>query len=171
MGKYRRAKAGRIVTGVKELDRKLKKVETKLANKAARAGLLKGVRLGAKLAKKEVPSKLKSVKKSIGSSVKKSKGGESKGITQAKFGVSVGKKSKAKPAKRSSHGGVGITSDNVHWFVLGTANRETSSGKSTGRMPANDIIQKAFKSGKSKIRKAVVSKATEVLKKELAKLK
>ena len=160
--------AERILTGDKALDRKLKFLERKAANRAARAGLGKGARLAAKKIKAEVPSSLKSVRRAIGHSVKKGKGG----ITTAKAGAAVGKASKAKAPKRSSGGGVGISRANIHWWILGTGDRtQKTTGRATGKMPAHGVVKaavaKSMSSIKSAIREGVKSSLMRAAKKKV----
>lgn len=134
--------AERIVTGVKELDRKLKLLDRKAANRAARAGLNKGARLSAKKIKAEIPSKQKSIRKAIGSSGAKK---QANGITTAKAGAGVGKRTKA--VDRANKPGVGISKQNIHWWVLGTNQRTRKGGGSTGAMPPHPIVKRAVGSG------------------------
>lgn len=142
----------RILTGDKALDRKLKFLERKAGNRAARAGLGKGARLAAKKIKSEVPSRLKTVRRAIGSSVKKGRDG----ITTAKAGAAVGKASKAKAAKRSTGGGVGIGRQNIHWWILGTGERTQSrTGRATGRTTSHGVVLAAVTKSMSSIRSAI----------------
>ena len=150
----------RIVTGHKAIDRRLRHLARKSANKAARAGLNKGVRIGAKELKKAVPSRLKSVRATIGSSVKKSK---KTGVTVAKFGFAVGKSRRKKAAKRSTIAGVGISRQNVHWWVLGTSHR---SGR--GKMPPQRITKKLTLGG---VKSATEKGTRDAIQRELKKLK
>jgi len=128
----------RILTGDKALDRKLKNLGRKAANRAARAGLGRGARMAAKRIKSEIPSSLKSVRRAIGSSVKKGTGG----ITTAKAGASVGKGSKA-----------GKT---IHWWILGTAERtQATTGRSTGKSPAHGVVVSAVSKAAGSIKAAI----------------
>jgi hypothetical protein len=71
-------------------------------------------------------------------------------VAAAKLGVAVGRGSKA-IRRVTSRGGVGIDSRNVHWMILGTADRYTGTKRSrlgrqdtgkrkrfTGRMPPQE---------------------------------
>lgn len=164
--------AERIVTGVRSLDRKLKRLARKSANKAARSGLGKGARLGAKLVKKEIPSKQKGIRKAIGSSVKKAKGGANKGITQAKFGTAGKRKASATAAENRDkrRPGVGISSQNVHWWITGTAKRtQKKTGRNTGKMPAHPVVKDAMKGGLSQVKKAVIAGTKAAIVREMKK--
>lgn len=147
----------RIIFGIPELDKRLEGLKIAVANRCARAGLTKGARLAAKKIKAEVPSKDKHLRKAIGSSVKKQKGGPNRGYTQAKAGAAVGRASKATEKKaRGNRGGVGISAENIHWYILGTQERTVKkTGQRSGKMPANPIVQRAMASGKSQVIEAI----------------
>lgn len=156
----------RIVTGDKALDRRLKRFARKPANRIARAGLNKGARLAAKQIKQKVPSRLKSVRAAIGSSVKKSK----HGVTQAKAGAAVGKSRRKKSPKRTTGFGEGISRQNVHWWVLGTEERQREdTGQNTGKMPEQPVVREGFKSGP--VMTAIKEGSTKQIKRELAKVR
>lgn len=59
-------------------------------------------------------------RKTLGKGLRKTKG-----THQGKAGFAVGKQSKAK--KEAAGKGVGISSTNIHWFVLGTTDRYTGT--------------------------------------------
>ena len=128
----------------------------------------------AKAIKAEVPSKWKEGRKAIGFSFIRGKG-KFTGTTFAKAGVGAGLKKKAREKREASKGGrngrkgVGIGVANFHWFILGTAERETGSkrvgahrrgvknkrvatgGKvhKTGRMKPNHIVQRGAQKGRA----------------------
>lgn len=140
-----------LLTGVEECDKLLKSVGKKIGNRVARRVLSSGVRLAVKKIKAQTD--VRSVKKSIGGTVKR----KSRGTTiVAKAGAAVGiKKAKAAP-KGGTRGGVGIAAENVHWYILGTAERTVKkTGQKVGRMPAHDIVKSANVGGpvKALIRK------------------
>lgn len=141
-----------FLTGVEELDVMLKAVGKKIGNRAARAVLSMAVRLAVKKIKAKVPSSQKSVRKAIGGNVKKRKGGADRGLTTAKAGAAVGMKSKARlKSKRGGRQGIGIGPENVHWYILGTNERATKSGRRTGKMPAHPIVKEAMAAGGGEI--------------------
>ena len=115
----------------------------------------KGLRHLQKNIKGEIPSEWKQLKPLIGARMFRSVAGKD---PEGKVGAGVGKQTKARKAKaadRAAAGksgakkGVGISAANVHWPILGTANRQTKSGKSTGRMPPQvpDIVRNGVKKG------------------------
>jgi hypothetical protein len=91
---------------------------------------------------------------------------------QAKAGFAVGKPSKVKAAKArkrsAAGGGVGVSAANIHWFVLGTADRTTKSGHSTGRIsPAfTGVMQQAFSASQSTMVAVARAKISQVIERE-----
>lgn len=158
------------LTGVKELDRALMSLGESKIKRVTRSAVGKSLRVLAKGIKQKVPPQFKGIKKAIGSRFNKAKGGAAKGQVQAKVGVGVGmprfKKSKdgtwVKSTKFSSgdrkSGGVGISAQNAHWFILGTKDRvQKTTHKSTGRMSPQ--VSRIVKDGVA----AAESKAMSVL--------
>lgn len=155
-----------IMTGIKSLDKKLDQLDRKTRNRVARSALSKGASVGAKAVKKEIPSLQKDVRKAIGHSTKKRKSSDF--VTVSQFGT-TGKRSASVKKKRSASGGVGISKENVHWYLMGTKKRFHKSGKSTGKMPAHNVVAKGAKKAKRSIIKAMKDRAKAVLMKEVAK--
>jgi len=119
----------RFLTGYKELDKALGSLKESAANKLLRPAMGKALRTIAKSIRQQVPAKYKDAKRAIGSRFGKAK---KKGQIVAKAGSGVGIKFKriakeqAKRAtKKKKTGGVGISAQNIHWFILGTADRQT----------------------------------------------
>lgn len=132
-----------VITGVKELDRKLRRLATKDEKKISRKAVGKALTPIARAIRALAPvGKTKSLKKAIGKSFKKNK---RKGVTEAKAGVNVGKKVRRKDGSSGSapHG---------HLVTIGTSNRYTKTGASRGRNRANDFVNRGFNAaaGKSK---------------------
>lgn len=153
-----------ILTGIKELDKELNRLDRKVSNKVARSTLRKGGSIGAKAVRKEIPSLQKSARKAIGHSVKKGKAG----ITEAKIGTTGKRTSSSKRTKKHS-GGVGITKNNIHWYLLGTAKRRHKSGKNTGAMPGNDAVSKGILKSRSAMKAGMIKQAEKTLAKEVSK--
>lgn len=105
-----------VVTGQREIDRKLASLKTRKAKSITRTGVTKMMRVIVRGIKAEVPGNVKDLKRTIGYSVKT----ESNEIV-GKAGPSVGK-SRGKVRTRTKKRGVGISRQNAHWFVLGTKN-------------------------------------------------
>ena len=175
-----RLKAQRTVLGIPELDKRLEGLQLAVANRVARSALAKGARVAAKTIKSEIPSRHKAMRKAIGSSVKRVKSGPNKGFTQAKAGAAVGKKAAKQKAEaeqtkaqRKAEGkpGVGISAQNIHWYILGTRERTvTKTGQRVGKMPANPIIQQAMARGKGRVFLAVRTGFEDAFERERAKL-
>ena len=161
--------AERIVLGIDELDRLLRKIPAAQANRAARAGLLKGARLAARLIKAQIPSRYKGVRAAISGRLRRSQPGQP--LTAL---AGAGRKSRRKTTpKRTSKGGVGISSANVHWFLLGTGERSrTSKGDApTGRMPQFPAVKQAMSGGLASVMQAVTDGVRQQFERELAKIK
>lgn len=163
----------RLITGDKELDAALQRLKLGTANKVARPALAKGARVLLKNMKGRVPPDKKYIKRALGMVVD-AKGGEKKDEQRAKVGAGVGKSSKVE-AKRSGKntGGVGIGGPNVHWALLGTGQRKTESGRSTGAMPPQvpGLVQDAAKSSAAEVKSAIREEATRRLTLLVAKKK
>lgn len=126
----------RVVTGLDDIDKLLKKFERVHANAIAVAAIRGGAKRAAKSMKASIPSAEKRIRKAIGYRVVR---GNSKRFTSAKAGASVGS-SKAKfrsiEQDRDDKPGVGISAANIHWWILGTIPRvQKTTGKQTGAMP------------------------------------
>lgn len=155
---HRRRSPGRIVLGHDVLDATLKDFNVAAANRIARSGLGKSVRVVSKAIKAQVPSGMKGVRGAIGYRVGSGKGrGRSSGVTHAKAGTVhtratktagtktakvMGKKTRFRSARRRP--GVGISWNNIHWWIMGTGPRvQKTTGRSTGVMPPQKPIVKA----------------------------
>lgn len=181
MASYRRSKSPVILTGIDEVDERLKEMQTAAANRAARAGLAAGGRAFVKDAKAKIPSTMKDAKKVIGFRIKKAKRGPSKGYTEAKAGAAVGKKKQLSMPDRAGRKGVGIGTRNIHWFILGTKERHIKKGGkngwppvgwSTGRMlrngaaPLQGIISQTWAGGKSRYQSIIKDVTLRAIKRE-----
>ena len=152
-----------ILTGIPELDKTLSTLRKTTANKVARAALRKGASIGAKAVKREIPSLQKNARKAIGHSVKRSK---VSGQTVAMFGT-AGKRS---ASKKHQSKGVGISSANIHWLLLGTKERSHKSGKATGEMPGSDAVSKGANKSKQEMFSGMTSQAEKTLLREVSKI-
>ena len=117
------------IQGFAELDRKLAAIANQGKVKGlARNGIRAGQRVVVKAIKGKIPGKYKDARKAIGSSFKRAKVGETAGQMVCKIGAAVGIKrmskseSEANKFERRLRGkkGVGISAQNIHWFILGT---------------------------------------------------
>lgn len=160
--------ASRILTGDKEIDRKLERLKTGVANKIVRRGMTKALRLITKGIKSEVPSPYKDAKRAIGYRFDK-KGGASRDQVRAKAGAGVGKQRKPKERGKGRRG-VGISGANIHWAILGTDERQTKTHP-TGVMPPimPDIVKAGFNKTSSQAMAVIASEVTAGIEAEAAK--
>jgi hypothetical protein len=171
------------IYGDKRLDRKLKSLEKKAADRIAHAGVRKSVQVIAKAIKKEVPSRFKNARKGIGWKATKghkaSKYRKNTVKPQSKAGVGVGmKKAKRKQllgefrrSRTYPQKGVGIGAGNFHWWVIGTNDRTTRRGTTTGstRARMSGMAIKAAMSSKGAIKTAMAKEVSRQLIKEARK--
>jgi hypothetical protein len=151
----------RLITGVKELDANLQRLKLGTANKVARPALRAGARVLLKSMKARVPAQHKDAKRALGMAVD-----AKRGVQRAKVGAGVGKAYKAEPKRSGKNsGGVGIGGRNAHWFFLGTGDRVTKSGKSTGQMKPlmPGLVKDATQASKPEIETAIRTEATKQL--------
>jgi hypothetical protein len=122
----------RGIEGLRDLDMRFTKLRTNGATKLARAGVNASLRALVKALKSSItasrasPELQEAARLTLAKRLIKQREG---GGGKAGFGVGQGKarlnkitKSKAGHEKRGG-GGVGVSSNNVHWFVLGTEER------------------------------------------------
>lgn len=117
------------VNGVEELIKEFSTL-AKDQRKVARVALQSAMKVIAKEMASQLDPRVKELGKSVGYRIAIYRGQ----VTRAKVGFNVGKgasKKRIKP-KRSSRGGVGIGSQNLHWFILGTDARYTGKLKHRG---------------------------------------
>jgi len=83
----------------------------------------------------------------------------------AKVGLGVGKRKKPPPRTRS---GVGVSKQNIHWFVLGTKERVTKTGKPRGKIEPmlSGIVGRRLSTLSEKIHQGM----TDVLKQQIKSL-
>jgi hypothetical protein len=182
------------VLGVESVKKKLEALRLSVRNKLERQAVSAGLRMLAKAIKSEVPSAWKEGRKAIGFSFIRGKG-KFAGTTFAKAGVGAGIKKKAREKREASKGsrngrkGVGIGVANLHWFILGTAERETGSkrvgahrrgvvnrrvltGKKvrkTGRIKPNPIVTRGASKGRAASIKAMADNFAAGIEREAAK--
>ncbi len=154
----------KFLTGDKALDRRLQEVGTRIANKAVAAGIRAGLTTISKAIRSEIDNPR--VRKAIGSRFKRKR---TKGITSAKVGGGVGRRG-AKPARRG-RAGVGITKENVHWYLLGTAQRANQHGHNRGRMPPHPAVKLGFAKSQSSAMAKVSERIRSTIDREVNKLR
>lgn len=158
------------VKGDKLIDKQFLKVAGRGSRSAAKAGLSKAMTIIARGIRAAIPPKAKSVKKAVGQ--RHAKGGKRGSLEfSAKVGLGVGKASKSKKERDPDKPGVGISKANVHWWELGTTNRKTRKGKSTGAMPKGPpVVRQGFDAKKTEALRAAIATTKKKIK-EAAKKK
>lgn len=175
----------KAITGDKELDKKLRDLSTKGARKAMASGInasltpiVKAIRAGVNAS--SASANLKSqARKAVGKRFVR--GGTSRmgkttaQVAKAGFGVGFSGKRRQKAiasaAGKSKSRGAGISIGNIHWPVLGTAQRRTKTGHPTGAMPRmfGGVVARAFMASKTASLEAARRKLAEVIRKEAQK--
>ena len=168
--------------GLKGLDKMLNTLNTtkdRTSKRVARAGILHGLTPLAKAMRSGINGSpasqtlKRAARKTIGKGLKK--GRCTGGMIAGKVGFGVGKPSKKKreaaTARSSSGHGVGIAASNIHWPVLGTDERKTEAGKSTGKLDPffEGVVKQAAATASPAMLKAMQMKCTQVLARETAK--
>jgi hypothetical protein len=140
-----------VVFGAKELDRKMLRMVDTGSKVAMVRAIDAGMRPIAKAMRAAVNASdastflKREARKSIGHRFKKNTRGRKSPIREAKVGFAVGKRKKSVQAAVKARGkrlaagkgggrGVGISAQNIHWFVLGTDERKHKSGHRVGRI-------------------------------------
>lgn len=121
------------ITGVGELDKKLKSLTKSVQSKIIKKAMTAGTKVVAQAIRRLMPSSFKGAKKTIGFRVNKPAKGRFKGVTFAKAGAGVGMSKKrrqgmaSKAKGRGTRPGVGIGVGNIMWFLEGTKDRYTGT--------------------------------------------
>lgn len=162
--------------GFDQLLAKLTKLEDKKEKRIARAGVSAGIKALVAAQKAAVNSApisgaLKAAaRKAIGKRIVKDQGA----IVAGKAGFGVGKSTRKK--RESAHQrhmrgqggahetkGVGASAANIHWFVLGTQERETAGGHGTGEVPS--LLAGAIQTASTGAGEAMINAARDKIKK------
>jgi len=160
-----------VLTGQKELDRKLSEMSRSVVRKVAAPAVQRALTIMKKSIQSEIPPKYKSAKRSIGKRFNKAKTGGNKGMVVAKVGAGVAAKTKAKAVDRKGKRGVGLSPRNIHWAILGTQRRQSKkTNADRGKMPAT--LADVVKSGIAKSEGQAMSQMVQTIRariKEFAK--
>ena len=152
------------ITGDKALDRKLSHLSDKGQARATKSAIGKALTVIARGIRNAIPPNLKSVKKTVGTKNKKNK---RKGIHEAKVGLGVGKQKKQ---ARAGKPGVGISKANVHWWALGTGERQKKDGQSTGAMPEGPkVVKEGYLASQGEARKKLMDTLRQKISEEAKK--
>lgn len=162
------------VDGLDSILRALSTLETKGAGRVLTAMIRGQMAPIQKQMKSDVNRKVKEGRKGVRSRFKNKK---KKNEITAKVGFGVGKKSKKAPAKINRkggrRGGVGISAQNIHWWVAGTKQRQTKRNANRGSMPSMQPGLAAIAATKSagKQNAEMIKRGALALEKEVLKLK
>lgn len=144
------------VTGDKELDAALKDLGKK-ANSIAASGVRAALNEIKKGVQSELPTRLR---RAIGSRFKKYRKGE----VTAKVGGAVGKARKYAGRRPAGSGrpGVGISGQNIHWYLAGTEPRvQKTTRRPTGKMPKVTAVPFGYAKSKAQAMVAARKKMRE----------
>lgn len=164
------------IDGIESLMKRLNLLEKKSAGKVMASMIRGGLNVIGKQMKSDVDPKVKLGRKAVKSRFKNDK---RRGFITAKVGFGVARKRgksltpKAPAAKRK--GGVGISAQNIHWWVAGTKQRTTKKLKlnaNRGRMPSMQpgLARIAASKAAGKVKAEMIKRGALQLKKEVAKL-
>jgi hypothetical protein len=129
-------KADVSVSGLKELILEFSTL-TKDQRKVAKIALQSAMKVIAAEMANQLDPRVNELGKSVGYRIAIYRGQ----VTKAKVGFNVGKGAKKRRSikgRRSSKGGVGIGSQNLHWFILGTDARYTGKLKHRGKFKESE---------------------------------
>ncbi len=176
---------------IQGLDKLLKSLEQlrrpSATNRVLKAALSGGLTAIGKQMKKDLSPRVKLGRAAVKTKIK-AKGGK----VTAKVGFGVGRKknltpkqmavSSAAAAGRGKRGGVGITAQNVHWWIAGTRHRYAGVNYRTKKLTGGAIISRgimpamqkglafnALQKTKSKIHAEMEKRAGKALAKEIAR--
>lgn len=152
-----------FVTGDRKLDRTLKIIATKVAEKAVASGIRAGLGELRKSIRAQIPQP--AVRKAVATRFKRRK---KAGTVEAKAGFGVGKQKKLQTVR--ARPGVGISKTNAHWYGLGTSERrQRTTGRRTGRMPASQAVTLGTSLGYGSAMNKLRAKTAAVIQKEAIK--
>jgi hypothetical protein len=173
---FKPSAAGTAVLGAKQLDRKLARLSRRSGKKAVTAGVRASLTPVARAMRAAInasdasPSLKQGARQSIGQRFSKTR---RTGVREAKVGFAVNKRGAKRTARLSkgASGGVGISSRNIHWFVLGTDERFLKSGRPTGRVDGvfGNVTHQAFLSAHPAALEAARVKIEQIIKREARK--
>ena len=152
------------IKGDKKLARALQQLGKK-SGAAALAGVRAGLNEYKKAIKQEVPVR---VRPAIASRLKKNR---RTGIYEGKAGGGVGAKRNGRNKTPRKRRGVGISKNNVHWYLLGTKGRRTKRGRYTGVMPPNNAVKRGAAKANPQVGLAVRKKIWERIEKQAQRAK
>lgn len=137
-----------IQTNNEFLDSRLAELGSKSINRISRNAVRRGLTVLRQAMRAAVPAMAKTrgghqtltIKQAIGQSLKKSNVTD---VTEGKAGAAVGiKRQPSSERIKRTRKGVGISANNIHWYIMGTGSRYTKQKRYTGRMPAEEAVRR-----------------------------
>jgi len=158
------------VTGDRLIDRRLANLTKKGTKRAIAAGTNAAMTVLGRALRSAInatsasPELKRATRKSVGKRFKKNRAAN---VREAKVGFGVGKRARKAAGKK----GVGIAKENIHWFVLGTDQRQTKDGQKTGRIEDmfSGLAQAALASSAQPAMDAARAKISQVIAQEARK--
>ena len=161
-----------VVQGLDLLLKKMSVLENRSAEKILGAMVRAKLNVIGKQMKKDTSKKVKEGRKGVRARWKHK---INKNMIKALVGFGVGKRKKNKPKtinrQGNKRGGVGISAQNIHWWVAGTWQRETTvTRQNRGEMPAMQpgLAAQAATKSKGQQNKFMIERGALMLKKELS---
>ena len=160
-----------VVQGLDLLLKKMSVLENRSAEKILGAMVRAKLNVIGKQMKKDTSKKVKEGRKGVRARWKHK---INKNMIKALVGFGVGKRKKNKPKtinrQGNKRGGVGISAQNIHWWVAGTEQRKTRYGVDRGQMPAMQpgLAAQAATKSKGQQNKFMIERGALMLKKELS---
>jgi hypothetical protein len=164
---------GEVVEGLDLLLKKMSVLENKSAEKILGAMVRAKLNVIGKQMKKDTSKKVKEGRRGVRARFKHK---INKNMIKALVGFGVGKRKKNEPKKvnrqGNKKGGVGISAQNIHWWVAGTEQRRTRYGLDRGQMPEMQpgLAAQAARKSRGQQNKFMIERGALMLKKELSKL-
>jgi hypothetical protein len=164
---------GEVVEGLDLLLKKMSVLENRSAEKILGAMVRAKLNVIGKQMKKDTSKKVKEGRKGVRARWKHK---INKNMIKALVGFGVGKRKKNEPKQANrqgnKRGGVGISAQNIHWWVAGTEQRETRYGSDRGQMPAMQpgLAAQAARKSRGQQNKFMIERGALMLTKELSKL-
>lgn len=165
---------GEVVEGLDLLLKKMSVLENRSAEKILGAMVRAKLNVIGKQMKKDTSKKVKEGRRAVRARFKHK---IIKNTIKALVGFGVGKRKKNEPKQKNrqgnKRGGVGISAQNIHWWVAGTGQRETKRwGEDRGKMPAMQpgLAAQASRKSRGQQNKFMIERGALMLKKELSKL-
>ena len=164
---------GEVVEGLDLLFKKMSVLENRSAEKILGAMVRAKLNVIGKQMKKDTSKKVKEGRRGVRARFKHK---INKNMIKALVGFGVGKRKKNEPKQANrqgnKRGGVGISGQNIHWWVAGTEQRETRYGSDRGQMPAMQpgLAAQAARKSRRQQNKFMIERGALMLTKELSKL-